>query len=94
MKRLSHRAANAWLDSYRPWIKEGRRIYVCGAYRFAGEIHLYMAFHGGSLDANVYNSIPTIDLKDIVQDWLDGQRTKADTVNRIVDAVNSAYFDE
>ena len=94
MKKLSKRAANAWLDSYRPWIKEGRRIYVCGAYRFAGEIHLYMAFHGWSLDANVYNGIHTVDLKDIVQDWLDGEWTKIATVRRIVDAVNSAYFDE
>ena len=94
MKKLSKRAANAWLDSYKPWIAEGRRIYVCGAYRFCGEIKLYLAFHGGSLDDKVYNSLPTIDLKDIVQDWLDGEWTKATTVRRIVDAVNSAYFDE
>ena len=94
MKKLSQRAANAWLGSYSSWVADGRRIYMCGAYRVNGEIHLFNTFHGHSLDANVYNGIPTVDLKDIVQDWLDGQRSKADTVNRIVDAVNSAYFDE
>ena len=94
MKKLSQRAANAWLGSYSSWVADGRRIYLCGAYRANGEIHLFRAFHGHSLDANVYDGIPTVDLRDIVQDWLDGEWTKITTVRRIVDAVNSAYFDE
>ena len=86
---ITKKAISEYLGSKSDWHVFGWAMTQCGAYRANGEIHLFKAFRGQGLDANVYHGIPTIDLKDIVQDWLDGQRAKADTVNRIADAINA-----
>ena len=86
---ITKKAISEWLGSRSDWHAFGWAMNQCGAYKVGSEIKLYKAFRGQGLDANVHNGIATVPLTELVQDWLDGQRTKADTINRIADAINA-----
>ena len=86
---ITKKAISEHLGNKSDWHMFGWTMNQCGAYELDGEIKLYKAFRGQGLDANVYGGIATVSLTELVQDWLDGQRTKADTINRIADAINA-----
>lgn len=67
----------------------GWRLWKLGAYKKHNKIHLYVAYHGQGLDANVYNGTydDIVDFEDVYSEYKNKEYNKSQIVNIIYNRI-------